>query len=88
MMEQAQNAADRNRGLVDQLARSNEYREYARAFHEAVGMPLSLRPVEALDRPHHDSPLENPFCALLAGTSRSCAACLQFQQQVAAGAGD
>ncbi len=82
MIDSGDTPADRSRALVDQLTRSDLYREYARAFQAAVGLPLSLRPVEAFDRAHQDSQHENPFCALLAGTSRSCAVCLQFQRAV------
>ena len=82
MTDSGHTPAERSRVLVDQLIRSDRYREYARAFQEAVGLPLSLRPIEAIDLPHRDSPNENPFCALLSGSSRSCAACLQFQRKV------
>ena len=81
-MDSGDTPAGRSRALVDQLTRTETYREYARAFQEAVGLPLSLRPVDALDRPHRDSPHENPFCALLSESNRSCAACLQFQRKV------
>jgi AraC-like DNA-binding protein len=33
--------------------------------------------------PHHGKRKENPFCARVADTSRSCAACLQVQQKLA-----
>ncbi len=86
-MDSGDTPASRSRALVDQLTRTETYRDYARAFQEAVGLPLSLRPVDALDRPHHDSPYENPFCALLSESNRSCAACLQLQREVEETAG-
>src|SRR5690606_32730118 len=43
---------------------------------------LNLRPTEAFDLPHHGDPNENPFCALMATTNQSCAACLQLQKRV------
>src|ERR1043165_8122302 len=42
-------------------------------------MPITLRAVEAFDLPHHGDPKENPFCALMAQSNHSCAACLQLQ---------
>ena len=82
MMDSAETPARRSHALVDQLTRSEIYRDYARAFQEAVGLPLSLRPLEAFDLPHQGSPCENPFCALLATAHQSCAACLQLQRKV------
>ena len=41
---------------------------------------MTLRSVESWQLPHHGRRNENPFCALLAQKSRSCAACLQVQQ--------
>src|ERR1043165_2815746 len=45
-------------------------------------MPITLRAVEAFDLPHHGDPKENPFCALMAQSNHSCAACLQLQRKV------
>lgn len=71
-----------SRALVEQLKRSQIYRDYERAFRETTGMPFNLRAIEAFDLPHHGDPKENPFCALMAGSNHSCAACLQLQKQV------
>ena len=70
--------------LIQSLADSKIYQEYAHAFSTTTGLPLALRPVETWQLPHHDQHLENPFCALLAQTNRACAACLEAQQQLAA----
>jgi AraC-like DNA-binding protein len=69
--------------LIQSLADSKIYQEYERAFSATTGLPLTLRPVEAWQLPHQGQRLENPFCALLARTNQSCAACLQVQQQLA-----
>jgi AraC-like DNA-binding protein/ligand-binding sensor protein len=69
--------------LLEQLSRSQIFADYQKAFGEATGLPLSLRPVEAWQPVHHDHPHENPFCALMAKTSRSCAACLDVQETIA-----
>ena len=68
--------------LIEALAKSKVYQDYERAFSEATGLPVSLRPVESWQLPHHGKRNENPFCALMAGKSRSCANCLQVQQKL------
>jgi len=75
-------AAPDIRGMVDQLRQSRIYRDYEQAFRETTGLPVTLRPAEAFNLPHHGDPNENPFCALMATTNRSCAACLQLQRRV------
>ncbi len=77
----------RSRALVAQLKRSKIFRDYETAFGEATGLPLSLRPVEAFDLPHQGDRRENPFCALMAKTNRSCAGCLRMQQKLEEQAG-
>jgi AraC-like DNA-binding protein/ligand-binding sensor protein len=67
--------------LLDELSRSEIYKDYERAFSEATGLPLNLRPVEDFHLAHHGKVHENPFCALMAKHSRTCAACLDAQQK-------
>jgi AraC-like DNA-binding protein len=74
--------AAESRSLVDQLKRSQIYRDYESAFRETTGLPISLRPVEAFDLPHHGDPNESPFCMLMARSNHSCAACLQLQRKI------
>lgn len=69
--------------LVERLSKSRIFADYQRAFSEATGLPLSLRPVEAWQPVHHGQAHENPFCALMAETSRTCAACLEVQEKLA-----
>jgi AraC-like DNA-binding protein len=69
-----------NRALVEALASSKVYLDYERAFSEATGLPISLRPVESWQLPHHAKRNENPFCAIMAQKSRACSACLQVQE--------
>jgi AraC-like DNA-binding protein len=77
-------AVDRrdNQHLIEALAKSKIYQDYEQAFSEATGLPVALRPVESWQLPLHGKVKENPFCALMAQKSRSCAACLQMQQQL------
>ena len=74
--------AKRSRVLVEQLKRSQIYRDYESAFRETTGLPFNLRATQAFDLPHRGDPKENPFCALMAQTNQSCAACLQLQKKV------
>jgi AraC-like DNA-binding protein/ligand-binding sensor protein len=69
--------------LVELLTQSDIYRDYERAFTEATGLPVTLRPVDSWQLPHHERTNENPLCALIAEKSRSCAVCLQIQQKLA-----
>jgi AraC-like DNA-binding protein len=75
-------AGQANRQLLDALRRSPIYQDYERAFTDATGLPLALRPVESWQLPHHGRRNENPFCALIAQRSRACAACLQVHQRL------
>jgi AraC-like DNA-binding protein/ligand-binding sensor protein len=68
--------------VIEAIRSSAIYQDYERAFNEATGLPLSLRPVESWQLPHHKERKENPFCAFLAERSKACAACLQVQQQL------
>jgi AraC-like DNA-binding protein len=68
--------------IVQRLSKSQIYRDYETAFNQATHMPLALRPHELWQQALHGKKHENPFCALMAKTSRSCAACLQVQQEL------
>ena len=73
--------------LLHQLSRSRIFHDYERAFSEATQLPLSLRPPEVWNTAMRGKKFENPFCALLAQSSRSCAACLEVQLDITEGAG-
>lgn len=75
-----------NKNLTEVLASSKVYLDYERAFSETTGLPVTLRPVESWQLPHHGKRNENAFCSMVAQKSRACAACLQVQQQLAEGA--
>jgi AraC-like DNA-binding protein len=74
--------------LIERLAESKIYGDYERAFCDATGLPLRLRSVDSWQLPHHGQRKENPFCGMMAGKSRACAACLQVQQTLAESARD
>ncbi len=71
-----------DRGLVEALVTSKIFQDYERAFAEATGMPVALRPVESWQLPHHGRRNEGPFCALISEKSRACASCLQVQEKL------
>lgn len=73
--------------MTERFSRSQIFQDYQRAFTEATGLPLTLRPAEAWQPVHRGRKNENPFCALIAKDSRSCAACLESQQKLAMKAG-
>lgn len=74
--------------LIETLTQTNTYRDYERAFSDATGLPVALRPVESWQLPVHGRRKENPLCALMAQKSRTCAACLQVAQELAEQAQD
>jgi AraC-like DNA-binding protein len=71
-----------NKNFVDILTHSQIYQDYERAFTDATGLAVSLRPVESWQLPHRGKKNENPFCAMMAGQSGSCAACLRVREQL------
>lgn len=68
--------------LVDKLNTSQIFQDYEDAFTTATGMPVSFRPTETWQLAHHRSKTQNPFCMLMAESSRACAACLEVQQKL------
>lgn len=71
-----------NGQLLETLTHSEMFQNYERAYSEATGMPVTLRSVETWQLPLHGKRRENPFCALMAEKSRTCAACLQTQEKL------
>lgn len=69
--------------LLNQLSRSQIYRDYEQAFAVATNLPLALRPPQNWSLAHHGRKNENPFCALLAESNRGCADCLEIQEKIA-----
>lgn len=72
--------AENDRTLAELLTQSKIYQDYERAFAETTGMPITFKPVESWQLPHHGKRNEHPLCSLVAEKSRSCAVCLQIQQ--------
>ena len=81
-------AMNANGHLIESLAQSPVYQKYEDAFTEATGLPVTLRPLETWQLPLHGKRKENAFCALIADKSKSCAACLRLQADLARSAID
>ena len=76
-----------NKRFIEQLTRSQIYADYERAFTKTTGLPLTLRPTESWEVPQHGNKAQNPFCSLMVGQNRACAACLESQAKISAGQG-
>lgn len=75
-----------NGDLIQALVDSGIYREYEAAFTKATGLPVSLRPVESWQLPHAGKKSQNAFCAEMARSNCTCAACLSMQEKLSKGA--
>lgn len=73
---------NQHENLIETLAGSKMYRDYERAYSDATDMPMSLQPVETWRLPLHGKQKENPFCALIASKSRTCAGCLRMRENL------
>jgi AraC-like DNA-binding protein len=80
--------ANGDRGLIEALVNSKVFQDYERAFAEATGLPVALRPVESWQLPHHGKRNEGPFCSLISSKSRACASCLSVQEKLSELAAD
>ena len=65
-------AANSSQRTLEVLSESQMYRDYERAFTEATGLPLRLQGPNLLHVVRYAKKQENPFCALMAKTDRSC----------------
>jgi AraC-like DNA-binding protein/ligand-binding sensor protein len=74
--------------LIQRIGKFEIFSEYEAAFEDTTGLPLTIRPMEFWNLAHRNRRNENPFCAMLAQTNRSCAACLEVQQQAVDAATD
>ena len=69
--------------FVEQLSRSRIYQDYEHAFGKATKLPLELSSIDMWREIHRvRSKYANPFCAILARTSKICGACLEVQRKL------
>ena len=71
-----------NETLIETLKNSSLYTDYERAYSEATGLPLTLRPVDYWQLEHQGKKHQNPFCAMLAERPATLAVCLQAHQDI------
>jgi len=74
--------SNRAKVLTERVLSSKLFKDYEHAFSETTRMPLSFHAVESWQMAQRGKKYENPFCALLAQTSRSCGVCLENQQKI------
>lgn len=74
--------SNRAKVLVDRVLDSKLFKDYERAFSETTHMPLSFHGGESLQLAQSGKKYENPFCAILSETNRSCGMCLENQQSI------
>jgi AraC-like DNA-binding protein/ligand-binding sensor protein len=72
-----------DRRLLEALLRSEVYREFRRAFAEATGLPIALRPADLRAPPLARRKPESPFCALVANREDGCSHCRQASARLA-----
>lgn len=73
--------------MAGQLSSSRLYQDYKKAFREATGLPLAIRPAKAYTNALRQTQEENPFCALMAQSNEGCANCLKMQRELEENAG-
>jgi AraC-like DNA-binding protein len=76
---------DRNEppDVVQQLGRLRIYQDYEQAFGKTTKLPLELSSIETWREVHRlRSKYANPFCAILARSSKICVACLEAQRKL------
>lgn len=73
----------RQHDFAQRLSRSRIYQDYELAFGKTTKLPLELSSIDAPWRIHYiRSKFINPFCAILARTSKNCDACLELQRKL------
>lgn len=71
-----------SRKLVARLSESRIFQDYEKAYSQSSGLPLAIRPIESFQMAMRCKKSENPFCALMAKTNKSCIACLEVQAEM------
>jgi len=71
-----------SRALSKKLSETQMFQDYEAAFSEASGLPLAIRPIQSFQIAMQGKPKQNPFCTLMAKTSKSCVACLEIQSKL------
>ncbi len=72
----------RQRLFLEKLTASRIYQDYKKAFEAGTGLPLAVTSAQSWGLPHRFGVRENPFCSLMATSSKSCSACLEVQKRL------
>jgi AraC-like DNA-binding protein/ligand-binding sensor protein len=75
-------AMNRPADLIQRISKSDIYRDYERAYSDATELPVALRPTEIWRFALEGKRYQNAFCAMLAKSNRTCAACLETQKKM------
>src|ERR1700745_3583384 len=78
-MTQPGTARSSDHEVVLHLSRSQIFKDYERAFSEAVGLPLNIRAHDSWSPAHHGKTDHDSFAAILARFNQARAACLRAQ---------
>src|ERR1700731_1288945 len=65
--------------VVRHLSRSQIFKDYERAFSEAMGLPLNIRGHDSWSPAHHGKEDRSSFASILARFNKARAACLRAQ---------
>src|SRR5437870_11239853 len=65
--------------VMRHLSRSQIFKDYERAFSEAMDLPLNIRGHDSWSPAHHGKPDHDSFAAILARFNKARAACLRAQ---------
>lgn len=71
-----------SRSLANKLSETQIFQDYEKAFSEASGLPLAIRPIQSFQMAMQGKANQNEFCAIMAKTSKSCVACLEIQSKL------
>src|SRR6266436_7397489 len=78
-MMQARPTRSSDQEVMVHLSRSQIFKDYERAFSEAVGLPLNIRGHDSWSPAHHGKTDHVSFAAILARFNKARAACLRAQ---------
>lgn len=73
---------NRSAQIVERIAGSKIYKDYESAFTESMQVPMAFRAVEGWRLGLEGKKHENPFCAILAKSNRTCAGFLETQKKM------
>lgn len=71
-----------SRAMSKKLSETRMFQDYEKAFSDASGLPLAIRPIQSFQIAMQGKRNQNPFCSLMAKSSKSCVACLEIQSKL------